>query len=425
MRKVTILALITALSLGLFSPKLRLVAQNSATAKQKIGAVICNLISDNAQVQSPRFPLIKLNSSDVLKIDFDLLNQEDRSLSYRLVHCNYNWEVSALQTIEYIDGFAQYELEPAEYSNGTLQSYLHYQVSIPNEYTQIKRSGNYKIELIDLDNEEEIILSIPFAVYEEKLDIATEVTDKTQLSNKGAFQQVNLSLELKEDKNPRIVQEIKPVVLQNGRWDNAICLKHPSSYGSGKLIYQDYNGAIFQGGNEYHKLEQLLNRGTGLGVYRQGLFAGIYQLELYPQKNRSQEAYIYDKDQNGRSYIRSLNTDHPTTEADYHWVDFTFKSHRIEGGEVLIEGEYFNYLPEAQRIMNYDKQTHCYRKRLLVKEGYQEFQFLFRPNEQIKMSSSQTEGTHYQTTNDYQVLVYRRGVTDRADKLIAYKELSI
>ncbi len=407
------------IALGIFFSRQKLSAQ-----EQKIGAVVCSLSSDKAQTQSPRFPLIKLNSEESLKIEFDLLNQEEKLLSYRLVHCNYNWKKSNLQPIEYVEGFAQYELDPAEYSNGTLQNYLHYQCSIPNANTKIKYSGNYRLDIIDLEDDENVILSIPFAVYEDKIHILAEVTDKTHLASRGAYQQVNVSLDLNGDNNQRIAKELKPIILQNGRWDNAFCLQTPSSYGVGKLIYQNYNGATFQGGNEYHKLEQLFDKGTGLGVYRQDLFAGIYRLELYPHQNREQDAYVYDKDQNGRSYIRSLETDYPSTEADYHWVDFTFKSHRIEGGVVVIEGEYFNYLPINERVMAYDRASRSYHKRLLVKEGYQEFQFLFLPNEQIKMSSSQTEGSHYQTTNDYQILIYHRGVSNRADKLIGYQELS-
>ncbi len=406
------------LALLLLSPEQKLFAQEQA--KQKIGAVVCSVLSDDTKLENARFPLIRLSSEEQLKVEFDLLKQEDRSLAYRLVHCNYNWKPSALQTIEYIDGFAQYELEPPKYSNGTLQDYLHYQLSLPNDYTKIKTSGNYRIEILDLDNDEELILTIPFAVYQEEISVSAEVTDKTYKSSRGGYQQVNVSLELNGDNNPRIAQELKPIVLQNGRWDNACSLQSPSSFGLGKLVYQDYSGAIFQGGNEYHKLEHLLDRGTGLGVYRQDLFLGVYRLELYPHKNREAEAYVYDKDQNGRCYIRSLETDYPSTEADYHWIDFSFKSPRIEGGDVVIEGEYFNYLPIAQRRMLYDSETRSYSKRMLVKEGYQEFQFLYLPHEQIKMSATQTEGSHYQATNDYQVLVYRRSVSDRADKLVAY-----
>ncbi len=418
-RKIKSLASSLLIALGILYPKQNLFAQES----QKIGAVICSLLSDESKLQSPRFPIIRLNSEENLKIEFDLLNQEERNLAYRLVHCNYDWTPSALQTIEYIEGFAQYELNPPKYSNGTLQSYLNYQLSIPNDNTVIKYSGNYRLEIIDLDNDEELILTIPFAVYQNEFSIYAEVSDKTHLASRGNYQQVNVELDLQENNNPRIAEEVKPIILQNGRWDNAYYLKKPSSLGVDKLVYQDYNGAIFQGGNEYHKLEHLLDRGTGLGVYRQDLFAGIYRLELYPIKNRERDAYVYEKDQNGRNYIRSLETDYPSTEADYHWVDFTFKSHKIEGGLVVIEGAYFNYLPISQRTMSYDERSNCYRKRLLVKEGYQEFQFLFLPYGKSKMTPSQTEGSHYQTTNNYQILLYHRSVRDRADRLVGHHKL--
>ncbi len=422
MRRSLRLFVCTALlCLGLALPKQELSAQNK---EQKVGAVICNVLSSQKNFPTPRFPLIKLNSDEVLKVEFDLLDQEDKILNYRLVHCNSDWTKSNLQPIEYVDGFAEYSLETAEYSNATLQSYLHYQLHLSNETTRIKHSGNYRIEILDTDSEDdEVLLSIPFAVYEEDSQIEAEVLERNYMNNSREAQQINLSINLPNEDIQRASQETKVVILQNGRWNNAVVLKKPSSYQGNTLEYRDFNAGVFQGGNEYHKLEHLYDKGTGLGVFKQDLWAGRYRLELYPQKNRSREAYIYEKDQNGRSYIRSMETDFPETEADYHWVDFSFISPKLEGGDVFIEGEYFDYLPLSQRKMTYNEEKEAYELRLLVKEGYQEYQFLFLPYGSKQMISSQTEGNHYQTTNDYQVLVYRKKASDRAERLIAYKEL--
>ncbi len=421
MKKLRAIAYMLAISLGVsLSPKAKLLAQKQE--KQTIGAVVCMINQKKSSEPSPRFPVLRLHSEEKLSVDFDLLDEQERILAYRLIHCNYNWRPSNLQTIEYIDGFAEYELAPAEYSNNTLQSYLHYRLSLPSEETQIKMSGNYRLEIYDIDEPDETILSIPFAVYKEAIAVSGEVISQTYQEARGELQQVNVELKLANDNNPRASQEIKLVVLQNGRWDNAVVLNKPSDHQRGVLIYQDYNGAVFEGGNEYHKLEHLLDRGTALGVYKQNVFAGRYRLELYPNKNRSQEAYIYDKDQNGRSYIQTQERAFSDTEADYHWVDFSFVSPKLKGGNVVIEGEYFNYLPLSQRIMSYDEDKQCYSKRLLVKQGYQEYQYLFCPFGTRKLKSAETEGNHYQSTNDYQVLVYRRQAQDKADKLVGYTQ---
>ncbi len=407
---------------GMLASEGLLKAQSEVPIHQKDGAVICNVLNEVGESQSSRFPVLRLNSTEQLRISFDLLDQEDEVLCYRLVHCNKDWKRSQLQAIEYIDGFAEYNLESAAYSNSTLKSYLHYQLLLPNDITKIKHSGNYRVEIFNPD-EEKLILSVPFAVYEEEGNVEAELLSQTYQDARGEKQQVNVAVKLFEQDLQQASRETKVVVLQNGRWDNAVVLDRVSSLLNNKLEYKDFSGAVFEGGNEYHKLEHLYDKGVGIGIFKQDLWANIYRLTLYPQKNRSREAYVFDKDQNGRCFIRSMETDEPDTEADYHWLDFSFISPKLSGGDVLIEGEAFNYLPLSQRKMNYNEERGAYELRLLIKEGYQEYQFLFLPYGAKTLSSAETEGNHYQTTNDYQVLIYRRKAGDRADRLIAYTKL--
>lgn len=388
----------------------------------QIGAVTTH-VSSYSQGMSPRFDRLRLGSDERFEVGFDLLGSEEPVLVYRLVHCNADWLPSGLQPIEYVSGFASYELEAPEPSRNTLVPYVHYQLSLPNEMTQFRVSGNYLLEISRMGEEGSPLLTIPLGVSEECVGVQAEVITDTPIEVRGRLQQVNVSLS-GVGQVARPEQELSIVVLQNGRWDNAVRLSRPSMRSLGTLTYDEGGGAVFQAGNEYHKFEHLMERGGGMGVNHASVSNGLYAIELFPVDNRAMDAYRYESDHNGRQVIRSLHTDLPETEADYHLVDFICRSERLLGGSVVLEGEAFEYIPIAQRTLTYDESSKCYRTRLLLKMGYREYLLLFRPDGASRMSTTEMEGDHYQTTNSYTVLVYQRSPGDRSDRLVASWELN-
>ena len=51
------------------------------------------------------FPLININSSERLLLQFDDFNFDSEDYMYLITHCNSDWSVSDLHFTEYIDGF--------------------------------------------------------------------------------------------------------------------------------------------------------------------------------------------------------------------------------------------------------------------------------------------------------------------------------
>ncbi len=390
----------------------------------KLGAISCKLYSDREKLINTRFPVLGLEGREHLVIDFDLLDSEELFLSYRLRHCNADWTISSLAPVSCINGFSEYELPSPELSIGTLQSYQHYSLTLPNSNSSFLHSGNYLLEIYADDEPDVALFIIPFAVSEQLFQPEAKVLEQSVEEVRGRQQSVELSFQLPFSSTATMNQAIKPVILQNGRLDNAVYLKNPSYQQANNYAYQNYASAIFEAGNEYHKLEHLQDRGLGLGIKEQDVFEGIHRLILYPDECRAEKAYSYDMDQNGRSYLRSMMTNRVATEGGYHWVDFCYYSEELKGGSLVLEGEYFNYYPLEMRKLSYDSNLHAYRKRMLMKQGYQEYQYLFLPEALERMTSLLTEGSHYQTSNDYQALIYYRSATDQADRLIAKKQLS-
>lgn len=397
----------------------------SAQVSQYFGQIgaVATYVDQSASRLGSRFDRMRLGSSERLVIAFDLLGSDEPRFVYRIIHCNADWRPSALLPIEYVQGFESYHLDSPAISRNTLMPYAHYSLTLPNDQTQFKASGNYLVEISEQGHEHTPLLRLPFAIDEGSLPTGATVTTETPFAVRGQYQQVNVSISGTEQ-IIRPEDELSILVLQNGRWDNAVRLTQPSMRTFDRLRYDEARGAVFLAGNEYHKLEHLSERGGGMGINHTTLDEGLYALELFPVDNRSRDVYRYDEDHNGIQIIRSIHTDTPETEADYHLVDFTFRSPRIAGGSVILEGEAMKHLSLEHRTMTYDETTQSYRARLLLKMGYQEYTLLFHPEGSSAMRTTETLGNHYQTTNSYSVLVYRRSPGDRADRLVASLDLT-
>nr|WP_314758999.1 type IX secretion system plug protein domain-containing protein [uncultured Porphyromonas sp.] len=391
------------------------------TLSGQIGAVVTQIGDTPAKV-SPRLNILQLGGRDQLHISFDLLGGEQPLLSYRVRSYDVAWRPSSLLPIEYIEGFDTHLIGAPEPSRSTLIPYAHYQLSIPNEQTGLKRSGNYRVEIYSEDEPEKTLLSIPLVIVEPSFSVQAQVTSEAWQDNKGQHQQIDLRVSAPSTQ-PRLDRETKVVVLQNARWDNAVILTTPYTYTGRELCYAQQYGARFPGGNSYFRLEHLSDRTAGLGVERIISLDSVYQLQLYPVTQRSQQAYQAEESHQGLQLIRMAGSSHPETEADYHEVLIRFVSPRLAGGDVVLEGEAFRYISMEQRTLHYSEAGQRYEGTVLLKMGYQEYLPLFRAYGQDRLLSQPTVGDHYQTKNRYTILVYHRSPSDRVDRLVAVSEL--
>jgi len=67
--------------------------------------------------------------------------------------------------------------------------------------------------------------------------------------------------------------------------------------------------------------------------------------------------------------------------------------------------------------MSYDPEKAEYQCSMLLKQGWYNFEYIFLKNSDKTAWPSLFEGNHYETENDYLILVYFRNQRDRYDKL--------
>ena len=117
--------------------------------------------------QLQQIPIIRLNESFTLLFD-DLLAQ-DSDYYYRIKYFNHDWTPSDLFQNQYLAGFDNQRIDNFNSSFGTLQRYNHYTLTLPNETTQFKVSGNYMIEVYN--RYDELMFSRKFLIYEDKAQV--------------------------------------------------------------------------------------------------------------------------------------------------------------------------------------------------------------------------------------------------------------
>ncbi len=367
-------------------------------------------------------PVIGLGEGVPVNIAFDDLTHEYRRYAYKVEHCNADWSTSGdLFVSDYIDGFnADNVIEHVEQSINTNVLYTHYRFQIPNERCKLKMSGNYRVTIYDANDDDKAVAECCFMVVEPRMGIKLSVDANTDKGINSRWQQVAMEVKYGGGLSVTDVQrQIYTVVMQNGRWDNAVVNAKPQFVMGDGLRWSHNAQLVFEAGNEYRKFEMLDVRHANMGVEKIDWDGEAYHAYLWPDEPRG--SYVFDEDANGAFYIRNSDNRENSSTSEYVHVHFTLRSPRLEG-DVFVNGVWTNDQLAAPYKMQYDEGAQCYRLSLLLKQGYYSYQYVWQQsNGQIATVPS--EGSFYQTENRYQALVYYRKLGERADRLVGFAEI--
>lgn len=365
-------------------------------------------------------PVVKLNG-DVINIAFDALTHEYHRYTYGIQHCEADWTLSdGIFTSDYIDGYAEDNvIENVGESQLTNVLYSHYSLQIPNENCRITMSGNYKLTVYDEDEDHQPVFTACFMVVEPIMNVALNVSPNTDIDTNLSHQQVGMTVNYGSITVTNNNNQIKTVVMQNGRWDNAVFNSRPQYVMPNGLRWEHNRDYIFAAGNEYRKFEVLDVTHTTMGLELMRWDGHNYNAFVWADKPRP--SYLYDEDANGSFYIRNSNNIDNDYISDYVLVHFTLKSSQITD-PIYVNGTWTNdqFTPEYK--MEYDDADQCYKAVVRLKMGYYSYQYLIlKPDGTTAFVPS--EGSFYQTENKYQALIYYRAADDRTDRLVGYSQV--
>lgn len=358
-------------------------------------------------------PVISLHSSDAVVLKFDNLHIDETRLRYKLTHCDAHWNPSVLSEIEYLNGFNDQLFENFRFSENTSVPYIHYAIEFPNTRLQMKLSGNYAVEVYTEDNPEKILLQACFSVVDPLVDIRGEVSGNTDIDIHKAHQQLRFEVLLKTLALQNANDEIQVTIRQNNRVDNERAAIKPTFIFPEKLVFEHQKEFIFEGGNEYRRFETVNKESNGLNVQKTYHNRPYFNAVLLTDESRSDPTKPYDKDQNGRFFIRNSNALDSDIEADYFMTHFTFNN--TQGlSQVLLSGD-FTY---SNPIVGESKENPLIRFCVLLKQGMYNYQYV--TSDGNKLTTQFTEGNYFNTENEYSIMVYHRLPGSRYDKLVGY-----
>ena len=362
----------------------------------------------------------KLSDKNQIEISFDELSHVPHYYSYTLLHLNSDNRYSDLLKSEYIDGDYTAEITDFDQSENTQQLYTHYRFMFPNDNMNVKVSGNYAIKIYEDNNEDEPIAFVCFSVVEPIVSIDATIRGNTDIELSGRYQQLDIDI-ITKDLNIRNAEDIRLIVMQNGRLDNAVYNPRPTYIEGNRLRYINQRALIFEGGNEYRYFDISSEYIMGHNVDRIYFDKTYLHAYLFADENLSQSPYIAEQDANGQYVINVERKSEDDYEADYMWVHFLLPQDNIWfDGSLYINGDLTLHAMDYDSRMEYDDMHKCYYKSLYLKQGAYSYQYLFRPKNEYKGTTLRTEGSHWQTENEYSILVYYRPFGSRADRLVGY-----
>ena len=353
-----------------------------------------------------------------LHISFDEMSHDVHMYTYTVRMLN-----SDLMNNEYLEGFTTCDIIDYAHSINTSREYTHYWFEFPNEEMRLTKSGEYRLTIYEDGNPDNKVAEVDFCVVEPLVKIAAKVRANTDIEFNGRFQQVDVDVNTAalEVRDPK---ELRLVVTQNNRTDNAVELNQPTFFEPTRQRYINNKALIFEGGNEYHHFDAFSCFYAGTGIDRVYHEMGDYNVLLFTDEV-TQGQYIHHFDVDGIYKINAEHTQDDDIEAEYMWVHWTLAVDKPWlDGSVYIGGDLFQNERSMRNRMQYDADAKVYWLTALVKQGGYDYQYWFAgKGTQNKTTTQRVDGSYWQTENEYAVYVYWRPFGARYDRLVGVQIL--
>lgn len=372
-------------------------------------------------------PIIKLHSSEQLRLVFDHLGDGDEYMKYTLIHCTHDWQPSDLNPIEYLDGFMEDEIIDRTYSFNTTIGYNHFELLFPNDILRITKSGNYLLFVYDETPDNPILTQRFMVVESSTAGIMATVNAAQDVNFMNTHQQIDFIAHTSNYnvRNPSMY--LHATILQNGRWDNAIIgLKYRSAnLNEYNFSFDNLNKNIFSGGAEFRTFDLRTLRTTAERIVSINYNQKINQAYVIEDIARPYAQYQSDITISGRCFWQNDDFEGENTE-DYVLTHFSLRcDFPIDNGKLYLFGELTNWdiLPDAE--LKFNPQSKYWETSLFLKQGYYNYQYVYIPNGQHIIDETFIEGSHWQTENEYTILLYLKEEGTSYDKIIGTSTVKI
>ncbi len=363
-------------------------------------------------------PLMEFNSGEKLRLSFDDLEAAGKEYTFTIIHCNADWTPSHLKKHEYIDGYEEDFIYDFRYSANTIVSYAHYELLFPTQDLKPELPGNYILVVYD-EHPDSICFTRRFMVFDQRVDIRGRVKQATDIEQRNYRQEVDFEILSPDYTIYNPYRDLTVVVQQNGRWDNAVTDLKPRMVVAGKLDFNYDRENVFDGGNEFRSVDiKSLNYYTG-NIDKIDYDRSGYHVFVKPDERRTFKVYKSDDDINGQAKIRTEDQEGTETRAEYVNVHF-YLAYDVPliDADIYLNGALTDWRLDDDSRMSYDFAKKGFLKTMLLKQGYYDYQYVMRYHGEERGDVSFIEGNHWETRNEYTILVYHREQGTFFDRLV-------
>lgn len=375
------------------------------------------------------YPAIRLNSADMLQLDFDDMDADIKSYYYNFELRNADWSAVQMSYFDYIKGYTNQRITTYRSASQVLTRYTHYQVSFPDRNIMPTKAGNYVLKVFINGDTSKLAFTKRFVVYQPSISVAAQVQQPFNHQYFSTHQKILLTVNSGALNVSYPQQQIKVVMLQNYRWDNCIQNIKPNIIRGNSYEYNAETDCLFPAMREWRWLDLTSFRLLSDRVRRQQNTNTAYDLYVIPDVSRNSQRYIYYKDYDGLYAAITNENVNPYWGGDYATVHFTY----VPPGNVpypknnlYIVGQMTNYGKDDGAKLQWNDEKKEYETTLFLKQGYYDYVYgLGEPAaNNLKFLTGETEGNIWETENQYTILVYYRELGGRYDQLLSVSTLN-
>ena len=367
-------------------------------------------------------PVVPLGQSQAITLEFDVLGEQSQRYSAKLIHCDMDWQPSVLTDLQFLSEINDFIITDYRVGTGTKVPYFHYRMRVPG----VKISGNYL--LVVQSSGGVPVVSRRLLVYENQVQVALQPGIVVGGQERYTLQQLDFGINYASVDLVNPAVEVKVVLRQNFRWDNAKYNLRPTFVRDAerRLDYQYFGFEnAFPGLSEYRYFDIRSLQAAGIGVLHVDPRANPTTVTLQPEVTRNLQAYNQYQDANGQRVFESREYGNGATNADYADVTFQLKAAQPAPGPVYAFGAMTDWQLKDEFRLTYDETKQLYTGHALLKQGYYNYDFAVAGARGAVPNEVLFEGTHQETENQYDLLVYYRPPGSRADLLIGYQTVDM
>ncbi len=359
-----------------------------------------------------------------LVLEFDDLEEADHYFKYTFIHCTHDWRRSDMDQIEYMDGFLEDEIEQYDHSFNTVTRYYHYTLAFPMTRMRMTRSGNYILFVYD-DTPDSPVLTRRFMVLEpDPVGIEGSVHAASDVGDRFTRQEVDFSVNTGSYPIRNPVMTVHATIRQNGRWDNAIYgLTYRSGHPGGLSFDYDDGRNTFPGGAEFRTFDISTLKSNADRIV--GITFANHENQAYVLQDDARPfgAYESRSTMNGGCFYRNRDMRNSYSE-DYVNTHFTLKSgFPFPEGDVYVFGALTDWQIKPEAKLKYNPAYQFWETDFLLKQGMYNYQYVYVPHGTNLIDATYIEGSHFETQNDYTVLIYFREEGSSYDRLIGARTM--